>query len=66
MVICHRSEVGNYRPISLLLLVSKALERVVNNSLINHVVSNGLISDWQFEFRSGSSTQEAVLAATLD
>ena len=57
---------GNYRPISLLSLVSKTLERIVHNTLMSHVIENRMVSDRQFGFRPGSSTQEAVLAATRD
>ena len=38
----------NYRPISLLSIVSKALERCVSNNLYHHV--SGLISDEQYGF----------------
>ena len=58
--------VGNYRHISLLSLVSKALERIVHNTLMSHVIENGMVLDRQFGFRPGSSTLEAVLAATRE
>ena len=58
--------VKNYRPISLLSLVSKVLERLVHNVLIQHILSNGLLSDWQFWFHPGSSTIEAILACSHD
>ena len=51
-------------PISLLSLVSKVLERVVHNALMEHVLEHNLVSDRQFGFRPGSSTQEAILTAT--
>ena len=56
----------NYRPISLLSLPSKILERVIHNSLLSHLLSNNLLSSRQFGFRPGSSTQEALLFATHD
>lgn len=58
--------VTNYRPISLLSLSSKIMERLIHNALINHLLEHGLLSNKQFGFRSGSSTQEALLAATRD
>ena len=58
--------VGNYRPISLLSITSKLLERLIHNALLSHVIENKLISDKQFGFRPGSSTQEAILSATRD
>ena len=56
--------VDNYRPISLLSLVSKILERIVHNHLLSHILKHNLISDRQFGFRPGSSTQEAILLAS--
>lgn len=61
-----RSEAKNYRPISLLPLCSKILERIVHNALLAHVLPNGLLTAKQYGFRPGSSTQEALLAATRD
>ena len=60
------SSVSNYRPISLLSLVSKLLERQVHNVIMSHVLKNGFLSDMQFGFRPCASTQEAILAATRD
>ena len=54
----------NYRPISLLSLSSKVLKRLVHVYLTEHVMENNLLSRKQFGFRSGSSTQEAILSAT--
>ena len=54
---------SNYRPISLLSLVSKLLERFIHNALLEHVLH---LSPKQFGFCPGSSTQEAILAATHD
>ena len=57
---------SNYWPISLLSLVSKLLERFIHNTLLEHVLEYGHLSPKQFGFRPGSSTQEAILAATHD
>ena len=56
----------NYRPISLLSIPSKILERIVHNRLMTYLSRNNLLSSLQFGFRPKSSTQEAVLAATND
>ena len=56
----------NYRPISLLSIPSKILERIVHNRLMTYLSRNNLLSLLQFGFRPKSSTQEAVLAATND
>ena len=58
------SSVLNYRPISLLPLLSKLLERIVHNKISNFLYSNKLLSNCQFGFRPRSSTQEALLSAT--
>ena len=60
------SLVNNYRPISLLSLTSKLLERIVHEALLIHVLKHNYISEKQFGFRPGSSTTEAILAATRD
>ena len=60
------SLVSNYRPISLLSLPSKVLERIVHNKLLHHLLSNSLLSTSQFGFRPFSSTQEAIISATTD
>ena len=57
---------SNYRPISLLSLCSKLLERLVHNNLMKHIIDHKLLSDLQFGFRQMSSTQEAILSATHD
>ena len=58
------SSVLNYRPISLLPLLSKLLERIVHNKISNFLYSNKLLSNCQFGFRPRSFTQEALLSAT--
>ena len=55
---------SNYRPISLLSLPSKILERIVYNKLLHYLTSDSLLSNYQFGFRPGNSTQEALISAT--
>jgi hypothetical protein len=52
-------EVSNYRPISLLSIVSKVFERCVYNRLIEHVSIN--IHQLQFGFLRGKSTTAQLL-----
>ena len=59
-----RSEVTNYRPISLLPLVSKVLERCIYNKLIVHM-SNQLHHQ-QFGFLKGKSTTSQLLHVLHD
>ena len=58
------SLVNNYRPISLLSLVSKILERIVHSNLMDYLTHHNHISPNQFGFRPRSSTQEALLKVT--
>ena len=58
--------ISNYRPISLLSLVSKLLERIIHCKLLDYLLSNSILSNSQFGFRPGSSTQEALITATGD
>ncbi|KAG6463038.1 hypothetical protein O3G_MSEX013626 [Manduca sexta] len=51
---------SNYRPISLLSILSKLLEKVVNKRLIFYLEQHKIISDNQFGFRQGFSTDDAV------
>ncbi|KAG7310313.1 hypothetical protein JYU34_003072 [Plutella xylostella] len=55
-----RDRVENYRPISILPSISKLLERIINTRLINYLESNNLLSNCQFGFRTGKSTDDAV------
>ena len=47
-----KTEVGNYRPISLQNVLSKILERTVKLQLMNYLESNSLLPENQFGFRS--------------
>lgn len=55
---------SNYRPIALLSTLSKILEKVVSKRLIRHLELNNLLSQNQFGFRSGLSTEDATLKLT--
>lgn len=55
-----RDSVTNYRPISVLPALSKLLEKVLNNQLVKFLEKNDILSDSQFGFRAGRSTDGAV------
>ena len=55
---------SDYRPISLLPIISKLLERHVFNILLDICLDNNLISDFQFGFLPNRSTTSALLYAT--
>ena len=54
--------VDNYRPITILPIASKILEKCVHSQVLNHLEDNKLLSDAQFGYRPHRSTE---LAATL-
>ncbi|KAG7304079.1 hypothetical protein JYU34_011009 [Plutella xylostella] len=58
------TRVNNYRPISVLTVLSKILEKILNRKLVNHLDKNNIISENQFGFRSGRSTEDAVHTLT--
>ena len=51
---------SNYRPISLLPVLSKIMERLVNKAMWKHLNDQKLISKQQFGFRAGHSTSDAL------
>ena len=51
---------SNYRPISVLAILSKILERHVHISFYNFLTENDLLSDSQFGFRKSRSCELAV------
>ena len=55
-----RSTAENYRPVSLLSVVSKVFEKLVNNRIVDHLEKCGLFSDFQYVFRSSQSTADLL------
>ena len=52
----EKSDITNYRPVSLLPSVSKILERIVFKSVYNYIKDNHLLSPHQSGFQCGDST----------
>ena len=48
----ERVTAKNYRLVSLLSVVSKVFEKLVNNRTVDHLEKCGLFSDFQYGFRS--------------
>ena len=48
----ERSTAKNCRPVSLLSVVRKVFEKLVNNRIIDHLEKCGLFSNFQYGFRS--------------
>ena len=56
----ERSTAKNYRPVSLLSVVSKIFQKLVNNRILSHLEKCGLFSDFQYGFRSSRSTADLL------
>ena len=59
-----RTNIDNYRPISVLNVISKVFERVVYNQLSVYLEENNLLCDQQYGFRRKRSTKDAVTRLT--
>ena len=51
------ADTNNYRPISLLSVPSKIMESCVSESVVRHVFQNNLVTDKQWAYREGHSTE---------
>ena len=60
----ERSTVKNYRPVSLLSVVSKVFKKLVNNRIADHLEKCGLFSDSQYGFKSSRSTADLLTVAS--
>ena len=56
----EKSTAKNYRLVSLLSVISKAFEKLVNNRIVDHLKKCGLFSDFQYGFRSSRSTADIL------
>jgi hypothetical protein len=50
----------NYRPISLLPLIAKLLDTLINNQIMTHLTTHNIISPTQYAFRPNSNTTTAL------
>ena len=56
-----KTNISNYRPISVLSFFSKVFEKIVYNHVIDFIDTNNLLSKQQFGFRKNHSTNHAVI-----
>ena len=59
----ERSTAKNYCPVSVLSVVSKVFEKLVNNKIVDHLEKCGLFSNFQYGFRSCRSTADLLKVA---
>jgi len=61
-----KSDMANYRPITNLSTLSKLLEKLVLSRIRPHIMSTGNFSEYQSAYRTGHSTETALLKVTND
>ena len=59
-------DLKNYRPVSGLSFISKLVERVVAKQLVDHIHRQGLDNSYQSAYKSGHSTETALLSIKND
>lgn len=57
-----KNDLSNYRPISVLPVFSKGLEKIITGRMTTFCEKHNIINDSQFGFTKGSSTESALLA----
>ena len=55
-----REEVTNYRPISLLMTLSKVIEKVIYKRVYNYLHSTGQLYESQYGYRNNNSCEHAI------
>ena len=56
-----RKKINNYRPVCSLSPISKIIEKVINNRMVNFLDDNNIFSETQFGFRKNMGTETALL-----
>ena len=59
-----KTDVNNYRPISLLPNISKIIEKIVHDQLYMYLENNNIFYKYQFGFRANHSTNHALTEIT--
>ena len=55
-----KSELGNYRPISVISHISKILEKIVKDQIMDFLTDQNLVTEYQMAYIRGRSTQSAI------
>ena len=56
----NKNDLGNYRPISVLPVISHVLEKCINTRVYDHLELHNLLNSIQFGFRKGRTTEMAL------
>lgn len=56
----ERDKIENYRPISLLSTISKVLEKIIFDKIVNFFLKFNILAKCQFGFQKGKSTKSAI------
>ena len=59
-------DANNYRPITLLPIISKVMERLVRRQLQSYILENNLLSCFQSAFRPNHSTEDVLVKSVDD
>ena len=57
----EKTQMNNYRPISILPFISKILEKIMYQRVYSHLTLNKMLYDQQFGFQKNHSTEHAIL-----
>ena len=60
----EKSDPSNYRPISVLSLLNKVYEKILHKRLYKYLTKFKILFDYQFGFREGHSTTQALIGIT--
>ena len=60
----ERSIAKNYHPVTLLFVVSKVFEKLVNDKLVDHIEKCVLFPDFQYGFRSSQSNADLLIVVS--
>ena len=63
-IVGERSGAKKYLPASLLSVVSKVFEKLMNNRIVDHLEKCGLFSDFQYGFRSSQSSADLLIVVS--
>ena len=55
---------SNWRPITQTPIFAKIMEKIVHNRVINYFIDNNILTAYQYGFRKGKSTQQAIFDLT--